>query len=198
MKLLISIAFSILASSAFASKQTIDTTASQLSWAGTKVVGGGHNGKVAIKEGHVEVEGASIKSGTIVIDMKSIVNNDVTAAEDNKKLVGHLMSDDFFAVDKNPTATLNIKKVEGKKDGNFLVTGDLTIRGTTKPVSFPATIKETAGTWEAHGNLEVNRKEFGITYGTEEGMMKTMGKIVKDRVISDKFKIDFNVKTKKG
>lgn len=197
MKVLIFSLLIFITPSIWAAKMNIDSTNSQLNWTGTKVVGGGHNGSVLIKDGYVNVEGASIIDGQIVIDMNSIVNSDVTSAEDNKKLVGHLKSDDFFSVDKNPSATLDIKKVEGKKDGTFLVHGNLTIRGTTKPTKFNAKITESSGTWIASGSIEVNRKEFGITYGTEEGMLKTMGKIVKDRVISDKFKIDFNIKTKK-
>ena len=78
-------------------------------------------------------------------------------------LTGHLKSPDFFAVKDHPKAKFKSTKIEKTADG-AKVTGDLTLLGKTKKVSFPATI--TVG--DALGieaKFVINRQDFGMTYG---------------------------------
>ena len=82
---------------------------------------------------------------------------------DNDMLTGHLKSPDFFAVKDHPKAKFKSTKIEKTADG-AKVTGDLTLLGKTKKVSFPATI--TVG--DALGieaKFVINRQDFGMTYG---------------------------------
>lgn len=89
----------------------------------------------------------------------------------NEKREGHLKSPDFFDEAKFPTATF--KSTAWKKTGEntFDVTGDLTIRGTTKPVTFQVTLLATGpgmggatlSGWEA--TTKINRNDFGVSYG---------------------------------
>ncbi len=116
-----------------------DVKGSKIGWLAKKVTGQ-HNGGVTLKNGALQVEKGKIVGGEFTMDMTTISCEDIKDAESNGKLVGHLKSDDFFAVAKNPTATFVIKKVDstGKKgnDETYNITGDLTIKGITNSVTF--------------------------------------------------------------
>lgn len=89
----------------------------------------------------------------------------------NEKREGHLKSGDFFDEAKFPTATF--KSTAWKKTGEntFDVAGDLTIKGTTKPVTLQVTLLgtgpgmggATVSGWEA--TTKINRNDFGVSYG---------------------------------
>jgi polyisoprenoid-binding protein YceI len=81
---------------------------------------------------------------------------------------GHLRSADFFDADNHPTATFTATRVEPRGGSDFAVTGDLTIRGTTKPVTFDV---ELLGFYTGmngarragfHGTGRIAREEFGL------------------------------------
>jgi polyisoprenoid-binding protein YceI len=85
---------------------------------------------------------------------------------------GHLRSADFFHVEKFPTMVFKSTRIERKGDG-FAVTGDLTVRDVTKPVTLTVEeISEPAN--DPWGNTrlgltasaKINRKDFGLTYNT--------------------------------
>ena len=82
---------------------------------------------------------------------------------DKEKLTKHLKSPDFFDVAKFPTATF--RSTEIKKEGSaYVVTGDLTLHGVTKRISFPATFAASADRVNANADFSINRKDFGIVY----------------------------------
>lgn len=82
---------------------------------------------------------------------------------DEEKLTKHLKSPDFFDVAKFPTATFRSTAI--KKDGaGYTVTGDLTLHGVTKRISFPATLSASADKLNANAEFSINRKDFGIVY----------------------------------
>jgi polyisoprenoid-binding protein YceI len=124
------------ATTAAAQPYKVQPQLSTIGWVGKKV-GGQHNGNIQFKSGQVLVKGSQITGGTFVVDMTSIKNVDLTDADYNAKLIGHLKSDDFFAVEKNPTATFvitSIKPLKGDANGNnATITGNLTIKGKTNP-----------------------------------------------------------------
>jgi polyisoprenoid-binding protein YceI len=82
---------------------------------------------------------------------------------DEKKLTKHLKSADFFDVEKFPTATFKSTSIEKAADGHT-ITGDLTLHGVTKRISFPATVSATDEKVSANAEFSINRKDFGITY----------------------------------
>src|SRR6478609_7649535 len=92
----------------------VDTAKSIIKWTGKKVTGK-HNGSIKIQSGELKVVNNVVTGGTITIDMKSIVNEDLTDKESNQKLIGHLKSPDFFDVEKHPTATFEIKRLDAGK-----------------------------------------------------------------------------------
>ena len=164
---------------------------STIGWVGKKVTGQ-HNGTVQFKSGQVLVKGTQITGGTFVVDMTSLKNTDLTDAETNGKLLGHLKSDDFFSVEKNPTATFvitSIKPLKGDASGNnATITGNLTIKGKTNSLSFPAKMGVKNGVAAASGTATVDRTKYDIRYGS-----KSFFESIGDKAIDDAFTLTFNV-----
>lgn len=82
---------------------------------------------------------------------------------------GHLKSPDFLHTEAHPTITFKSTHIE-KKGDEYAVTGDLTIRGETKPVTLTvetvAPIKDPWGMLRtaASGTTKLSRKEWGLTW----------------------------------
>lgn len=163
---------------------------STLGWTGKKV-GGQHTGTINLQDGSMQVKGSQIVGGTFVADMASLKNTDLTDADYNAKLVGHLKSDDFFGVEKNPTATFvitSIKPLKGDANGtNATITGNLTIKGKTNPVSFPAKVGVKNGVAAATGTASIDRSKYDVKYGS------TLFGAAADKAIDDMFLLSFNV-----
>jgi polyisoprenoid-binding protein YceI len=83
---------------------------------------------------------------------------------DNPGLTTHLKAADFFDVKTNPTAKFVSTKIAGDGD-KFNVTGDLTLNGKTKSITFPAKIAATAGTFTLTAAFKIDRTQFGMAYG---------------------------------
>lgn len=88
----------------------VDTTASTIKWKGSKV-GGDHLGTIALKSGQLAVNGEEVASGSFVIDMNNIVDEDLPTQILKDKLTGHLKSGDFFDVATYPESTFTITKI---------------------------------------------------------------------------------------
>ena len=165
----------------------VDKGVSTVKWEAKKVTGK-HNGTIAIANGTLSGNKATIKGGTLVIDMKTIVDVDLTDSGYNKKLVGHLSSDDFFSVDKFPESTLVIKKVTLVSGNDYKVTGQLTIKGVTNPIEFNAKVSQNGDKLNAEGVMTINRAKFGVKYGSSS-FFQGLG----DKVIYDDFTLAFNI-----
>ncbi len=168
----------------------VDTSTSKVIWEGSKIIGK-HQGELKIKTGSLTVEKGALKSGTIEIDMATLTNKDITDPGSNAKLVGHLKSDDFFSAEKHPTARLEITKVEDKA-GKATVTGNLTIKGITKPIQFPANFKTEGRALKASGRVTVDRTLYDIKYRSSK-FFSDIG----DKVIHDTFTVDFDLISRK-
>ncbi|MCX7979086.1 MAG: YceI family protein [Bdellovibrionaceae bacterium] len=173
----------------------VDAAASEMKWVGSKITGSSHSGTVKIKSGRVEMKGNEILGGIFEIDMTSVTNTDLAdSPKDMQKLVGHLLSDDFFSAKKFPTATFVIKSAKAVQNGPFTheITGDLTIKGVTQSVTFPAVINSKGEMAEATASFEIDRTKWGIRYGSGQ-FFKNLG----DRTINDQIKFDLKVVAKK-
>ncbi len=144
------------ASAQSAKDYQVDKAKSAVKWEAKKVIGG-HEGTIGIKEGVVRVADGKIAGGNFVIDMPSLVCTDVA------RVTGHLKNEDFFDVEKFPTATFAIVKVDYSDKGAF-VTGKLTIKGITKDISFPAAVSIDNTQLEANATVKVNRLDYDIKY----------------------------------
>lgn len=170
----------------------VDVAKSDIKWHAKKVTGE-HFGTLELNSGQMDVQGNKVVGGTFTFDMNSIAVTDIKDTEYNQKLVGHLKSDDFFSADKNPTATFKITSVKPLAkapagQANATVTGDLTIKGITKPVTFPATITVKDGVASAKADVTVDRSKFDIRYGSKS-FFDNLG----DKAIYDEFVVTLDV-----
>ncbi len=141
-------------------EKTINTEASTVTWKGYKVTGS-HEGTITLKEGKLEFDGDQLTGGHFVADMTSLISTDLTG-EYKGKLEGHLKSDDFFGVEKFPTATLEITGVESSSKNAYTVTADLTVKGQTHPVTFEMSVYGSKAT----ANVKIDRTKYDIRYGS--------------------------------
>lgn len=142
----------------------VDTEASEVTWTGTKVTGK-HFGTVDMKSGYLLVDEGTITGGEFVFDMNTISSDDLEG-EYKEKLEGHLKSDDFFAVENFPEATFSITQVTpGAVEGEFSISGNLEIKGTSKNIKFDATTEESSETsLKANANFNIVRADWGVNY----------------------------------
>lgn len=163
---------------------TINTEKSTIDWIGKKVLGQ-HNGKVKIQSGTINTKNGVLTGGNFVIDMKSITNEDITDPDYNKKLIGHLNSEDFFNVAAFSTANVKITKVLKltNKPNSYNLTADLTIKGITKSITFPATFSKSAGNgFEGNAKITIDRTLWDIKYGSSNFFEGLGDKAIKNEI----------------
>jgi polyisoprenoid-binding protein YceI len=168
---------------ATAQSKKIDVKKSNIAWVGKKVTGQ-HSGTINFTEGTLAFKGTALKGGKFTVDMNSINVTDLQAGKGKEKLEGHLKADDFFGVEKFPTATLTFTNISGKGNGLYKVTADLTIKGITAPVSFDFTVKGNTATTA----FNVDRTKYDIKYKSKN-FFENLG----DNVISDEFELTVNL-----
>ena len=153
------------ASASTGNELALNTTDSKLHWEGNKVTGK-HNGQVNISSGKIILdEEGNLSGGNFVIDMNSIDVQDLEG-EYKEKLTGHLKSDDFFDVENHPEAKFEITSVaKAETEGHLLISGNLTLRGVTKNITFDAQINNvTEGNFAATADFNIAREDFGVSY----------------------------------
>ena len=141
-------------------KKAVKADESTVTWKAYKVTGS-HTGTIALKSGALEFDGDKLTGGEFVVDMTTINTTDLTGDYKNK-LDGHLNSDDFFSTASNPTSSLVFTNVEASGKNSYKVTGDLTIKGITKPVTFDVSIYGSKAT----ATLKVDRTNYDVKYGS--------------------------------
>jgi polyisoprenoid-binding protein YceI len=129
-----------------------------ITFVGTKP-GGKHDGGFKTIAGTASVEGTDLTTLRISvdIDMNSLYS-------DNAKLTNHLKSPDFFGVKANPKSKFVTSKVE-KAGDDYKITGNLTMIGATKEVSFPAKLAVSNGELTLTSAFMIDRTQWGMTYG---------------------------------
>lgn len=178
------IALVVVSTTAFTSAVTErkDVKESTITWTGKKILGS-HTGNINLTSGYLEMNGDALVGGMFEVDMTSITNTDLDP-DYQAKLVGHLKSDDFFSVEKFPSATMEIKSAV-KKGNTYSVMADLTIKGTTKPVNFELVM----GTSAARASVVIDRTKYDIRYGSGD-FFDDLG----DKTISNNFELDVMMK----
>ena len=152
---------------------------SKITWKGYKVTGD-HKGTINLTSGTLMFEGDKLTGGKFTVDMSSITVTDLSG-DSKGKLEGHLKSDDFFGVETYPTANFVITGVKGTA-GKYVVTGDLTIKNKTNPLTFEMTVANN----QANATLKIDRSKFDVRYGSPSFFND-----LKDKAIYDEF--DMNV-----
>ncbi len=189
---LLAIGLAFTALSAFAPAKTetykVDTQKSNIEWTGKKVLGQ-HNGDIKLASGTIITEDNVPAKGSFAINMNSISNKDVTDEDSKGKLLGHLKSDDFFGVAKFPEAQFAITKVTKTGNGSITVAGNLTIKGITNAISFPATYAVNGNTLTAKAtNVKVDRTKHDIKYNS-----KSIFSSIGDKAIDDEFILNISL-----
>jgi polyisoprenoid-binding protein YceI len=156
----------------------MDLENSVVKWAGTKVTGGGHQGTIGIGKGAFTIEEGNITSGQISLDMKSIKNEDLAGTEKATQLEGHLSSADFFDVEQYPRASF---VVTGHENGQL--SGNLTLKGVTREITFPITVTEKDGTATANGSVVIDRTQWNVLHGSS----------LADATLGDNMEISFRL-----
>jgi polyisoprenoid-binding protein YceI len=174
-----------------ASEYTVDKVASHIKWEAKKVTGK-HTGSILFGNGAVSVTDNKISGGTFIVDMKTIVDEDIADAGMKSKLMGHLASDDFFSIVKFPESNMVIKKVTPIAGDEYRFLVDLTIKGVTNPLEFTAKVNINGDQLNAEGIITINRTLYGIKYGSGS-FFQGLG----DKMIYDDFTLTFNLVAQK-
>jgi polyisoprenoid-binding protein YceI len=163
-------------------KKEIKTESSSITWKAYKVAGG-HTGTINLKAGHLMFDGSELTGGEFVVDMTSLVTTD-DLGDKKAQLEGHLKSDDFFGVASHPTSKLVITGAKAFNDNSYTVTGDLTIKGITKPITFVISTFDNKAT----ATLKVDRAKYDVKYGSGS-FFENLG----DKTIYDEFDLVVNL-----
>ncbi len=141
-------------------KKEVKTSSSSVAWKAYKVTGS-HTGTVDLVSGALLFDGDKLTGGEFMVDMTSLISTDLEG-EYKGKLEGHLKSDDFFGVEKHPSSKLVFTKVTSTGKNSYEVTGDLTIKGITKPVTFDVSVYGSKAT----ATMKVDRAQYDVRYGS--------------------------------
>ncbi len=151
---------------------------STVGWVGTKPTGQ-HSGVIMIKDGMINARKNKLVSGMFTLDMTSINCKDLEG-KSKDGLEGHLKSPDFFDVANNPLATFKVSSIKPiaanqkvlLEGATHNISGNLTLKGVTKNVTFPAVIKIADKTLSATADFNIDRTEWGMTYGADGKVAK--------------------------
>jgi polyisoprenoid-binding protein YceI len=152
---------------------------SKVEFVGAKI-SGKHPGGFKRFQGAVDVVEKDLSKSRVRVDIEL-----VSVFTDSEKLAGHLRSADFFGVDTMPTARFVSTSIALQGDA-ATVTGELTLHGVTRPITFPAKIALTDDQLDATAQFTINRKQFGIVYPGKP-----------DDLISDDVQISFEIHAKR-
>ncbi|MEB2785042.1 YceI family protein [Algoriphagus persicinus] len=195
---------------------TLHPEDSNIAWMGYKPTGQ-HRGIIPATTGTVTVNGTEVTGGSFTFDITALEIHDMeVGTEMHGKLQTHLQSDDFFDAANHPTATFEITAVEpftaedvitdeeqfasentptanselAPEAPNYWVSGNLTMRGTTKNIKFPATINIADEAVTAKAGFNIDRTDWGLSYGDEA----TVADKAKDKFVYNSVGLVLDVK----
>lgn len=150
----------------------VSPAASKIGFVGAKVTAQ-HIGEFKDFSGTISMVSGKVEGGQVEFEVKP---DSVVVDGGLPRLEGHLKSADFFEVEKYPTARFVSTEIKDGSDAvgmTHTVTGNLTMRGTTRSVTFPARIEVADDAVEAKAEFGINRKDFGIEYpGKPDDLIK--------------------------
>lgn len=132
------------------------TDNSSISFVGSKVTGS-HEGGFKTFDGNFILKEGEPVAGEFTIDMNSTWS-------DADKLTEHLKAPDFFDVATFPESDFEVTSFERKSDSSYEVSGNLTLHGVTKNITFPTTVDASDELIKVSAEFDINRNDFGINY----------------------------------
>lgn len=162
----------------------VDGSKSKIAWLAKKVTGS-HNGFINISGGTLQVDGSTLTGGSFNVDTRTMTVEDIKDEKGNARLLGHLKSDDFFSVEKHPEASFAITSAKKKSGNTYDITGNLTIKGISQSITFPADVVVNGNQLNAKATIKIDRTKFDIKYRSNS-FFENLG----DKAIYDDFTLD--------
>lgn len=164
----------------------VDSSASQLKWQSRYILKSiTHNGTVEVKSGKIEIENGAPAEGEFTLDMTTIKNLDLSE-ERRAQLEGHLKSADFFDVENHSEAFLKVTEIRDLRGSEvakgMTVKADLTIKGITNSVSFPADIRYNNDQIFAEAMINIDRSRWNVRFGSGK-FFSNLGDSIIDDII---------------
>jgi polyisoprenoid-binding protein YceI len=145
---------------------------SKIGFVGAKVTAQ-HVGQFGDFAGTISLVADAVEKSRVEFDVKTA---SLAMPGEPEDLVHHLKSPDFFDVAKFPSARFVSTAIKAGSDvagANYTITGNLEMRGTSKSVTFPATVTVGADAVHVKSEFGINRKDFGIVYpGMKDDLIK--------------------------
>ena len=165
---------------------------SQVLWECEWLGGAKHDGSVQLVSGSIDISETSDVNGKFIVDLNLMKCFDLKNEFTNKKLIGHLKSDDFFDVANYPNAVLELVSGKNISGNEFKFNGNLTIKGRTHPVTFKGTVVENNSSYDADLKLIFDRSKYDVRYRSAS-LFSDLG----DRIIADDVKLTVKAKFKR-
>ncbi len=163
------------------SEETLPITSenSKIAFTASKVTGN-HDGGFNKFSGSLRLNAAKAEASHIDIDIEM-----GSVFTDSEKLTGHLKTADFFLIEQHPSAKFVSTEIKagGENGATHTITGNLTLRGVTKTISFPAAVTVAASAVTATAEFALPRLQFGVAYAGKAD------DLIRDNVI---IKLDIN------
>jgi polyisoprenoid-binding protein YceI len=144
----------------------------------------------------LKVEAGNLVGGNFTINMNSLDNTDLKGTDSYENLLGHLKSDDFFSVATHPTATFEITGATAKTGDTTAthdISGNLTIKGITKNLTFPAKVTLGDDKLEATAEFFFDRTLYDIKFNSSN-FFENLG----DKAINNEIGIKLDLKASKA
>ena len=161
----------------FGQNKNINLQLSKIKWTGKEITTKTHYGSLKFTSGNILFENDEIVSGEFIVDMLSLINEDLTGRSKDY-LENHLRSEDFFSVEEYPKSSLKItstKKIDSEK---YEVTGDLTIKGITKSTNFILLLNNESATVK----MVFDRSKFDVKYRSSSFFSNLGDKLIYDDI----------------
>jgi len=166
-----------------------------LKWRGFKTyVASEHIGTIGVQSGTFAMAGDQLVGGKITIDMNSIANVDIEDEGKRGYLEGHLKSQDFFFVESFPTAVFEVVEVreEAADATPYVVVGNLTIRGITNSIEFPANVFVEEGSVRLEAPaFSIDRTKWDVKFHDSDDA--TIAETLKEDLIDHSIELTINV-----
>jgi polyisoprenoid-binding protein YceI len=170
----------------------IDVKKSKILWSNRQTMGG-HYGYLLFNSGSLNyTSGGEPANGSFSLDMNSMRSTDHTQATANQKVDKELRTEGFFAVDRYPGATMNVKQIVRMGAETYKVTGDLTIKGITNPIEFMAAIQKNENAVNVMADLKIHRLKWKIDLQPERNSWDLFS-AVKESFINDEIQVSLNL-----
>lgn len=167
------------------STYTVSAASSTAEWEGTKtlILDYVDQGTIDVASGSVRVEEGDLVSGSLVFDMSSISAASTGRGSGESQLSNHLKSDDFFAVETYPEARFELTEATQSATTTYTLTGDLTIKGITNEIEFPAEVYAQDDNLVVEAEVVFDRSKWDIRFGSASFFNDLGDNVIGDEIV---------------